>query len=87
MTLERSRPRRELVDAAGEPFTLVSQRLAVSLELGNFGFAAGYVSPLAVERGGSVTPVRDLVLLAKLAGMLAVVAKRCSAASRARGSR
>ena len=70
--LDRTRSRREFADGAGNPAALVSERLSVTVGFQHFGVGATYHHPIAVERGFEVTPIADVVMIAKLAGLLAV---------------
>jgi hypothetical protein len=60
------------MDGAGNPCVLVSESLSVTAGLRFGGVGATYHHPVAVVRGGNVTAVTDVVMIAKLAGLLAV---------------
>ncbi len=68
----RTRYRREVEDAAGRPCVMVGETLAVTIGFGNGGAGASYRRPVAVERGGVVTPIVDTVMVVRLVGLLAV---------------
>ena len=70
--IDRSRSRHEFVDGAGNPYVLVSERLSLSVGSHFAGAGAGYHRPLAVEQAGDVTAITDVVMIVKLAGLLAV---------------
>ncbi len=69
---ERSRATTQHIDPSGELYTLVSERLAVSLG-GRRGWAgAAYTHPAAIVRHGRTRPVLDAVMLVRLFALLAV---------------
>lgn len=72
LNFDRSRSSSAGRDAAGDEYTLVSERLSVSLSTRWGGLGASYTHPYAIERGGVVSPIRDLVLLARLGALLLV---------------
>ena len=72
LQLDRTRSHHEIVDAAGNPCVLVSERLSLTAGFRVAGVGAAYHHPIAVERGGHVTAITDVVMIAKLAGLLAV---------------
>ena len=72
MHLERSWSRAEVVDSSGNPCVLVTERLSLGAGIGHTMFGGSYVRPVGVEREGAVTAVKDVVMLAKLVGLLAV---------------
>lgn len=72
LQLDRTRSRHEIVDAAGNPCVLVSERLTVTAGFRVAGVGATYHHPIAVERGTDIARITDVVMVAKLAGLLAV---------------
>ena len=72
---DRTLSRHEAVSADGTPYTLVNERIAVSLTgvpgWGG-GLAAAYDHPRAVIRRGQVTPIIDPVMIVRLVGLLAL---------------
>ncbi len=74
LNLDRSYTRREIVDRAGNPVVLVTERLAVRFGGSRAALGADYERPLQVEHHGTATPIFDLVMIAKLVGLLLVLA-------------
>jgi len=72
LQFDRTRSHREFLDGAGSPCVLVSERLSVAVGSRHAGAGVTYFRPIAVERGGAVTAITDVVMVAKLAGLLAV---------------
>ena len=72
LQLDRTRSRHEFLDGADNPCALVTERLSLSVGIRVAGAGVSYHRPIAVERAGDVTPITDVVMIVKLAGMLAV---------------
>ncbi len=72
LQFDRTRSRHDSFDGAGRPCGLVAERLSIRIGSGAAGGGARYDRPVAVERGGTVTVIPDLVMVARLAGLLAV---------------
>ncbi len=72
LQFDRTRSRHDSFDGAGRHWVLVTERLSIRIGLGAAGGGARYDRPVAVEREGAVTVVTDLVMVARLAGLLAV---------------
>ena len=70
--LQRKRTRHDSVDAAGNGSVLIGEQISLRLGFGGFGAGVSYERPIAVERAGAVTAITDFVMVAKLAGVLAV---------------
>ena len=73
LNMERSYIRREIVDRAGNPVVLVTERLSVRVGGSRAGLGAAYDRPLRIEHRGTATPVFDLVMITKLVGLLLVL--------------
>ncbi|MCP3973530.1 MAG: hypothetical protein GY720_03440 [bacterium] len=74
LNLDRSYTRREVVDSAGNPVVLVTERLAVRFGGSQATLEGAYERPLHVEHQGTATPIVDLVMIAKSVGLLLVLA-------------
>lgn len=59
-------------DTAGAEYTLVSERLSVTLGGSWGGLGVSYTHPQAIVRAGEVSPIFDLVLIARLGALLLV---------------
>jgi hypothetical protein len=68
----RTRSRFEVQDAAGNPCAVVSERISLSMGSRVAGAGFAYERPIAVERAGAFTPVADVVMIVRLAGLAAV---------------
>lgn len=72
LQFDRIRLRREVYDGAGNSCALISDRLSITVGRGTAGFGGIYEHPVAVERDGVVTAITDVVVVVRLAGLLAV---------------
>ena len=72
LNLERSRSVSRHDDPNGDEYTLVSERLSLSVGGGHVWLGAGYNRPVAVIRNGRVRPLYDVVFLVRLAALLSV---------------
>lgn len=70
--INRTISRRELVDGAGDRCALVSEQLSVTAGLRDTGVGVIYQRAVAVERGAHIAPITDVVMIARLVGLLAV---------------
>lgn len=73
LNMERSYIRNEIVDGAGNPVVLVTERLMIGLGASRAGIGAAYERPLRIEHDGSIVPIADLVMITKLVGLLFVL--------------
>jgi len=70
--LERTRATSQHLDASGGEYTLVSERIVVSLQ-GKLGWSgAAYTHPVAVVRDGRSRQIFDVVMMVRLAALLTV---------------
>jgi len=72
LQFDRRRSRHEFLDGAGNPCAVVAERLSLRVGYRVAGVGFSYHRPVAVERAGAITTLTDVVMITKLAGLLAV---------------